>query len=316
MDLDYRVFEAPAGERLDVALAQALATSRSHAKSLIVEGYVQLDGRPQEKASLKLSGKEIISVVLPPPKPMVIEPEAIPLEIVYEDEDMAVINKPPNLTAHPTGNIRTGTVINALMGRMALAKESQFNPGDEDYRPGIVHRLDKDTSGIMVIAKHDEAHRHLTAAFKQRLTEKEYVAIAAGKVDDEVHVDAPIGRNIHVGFKMMIGGNNPKHATTQFRVLARARHPTLGHLSLIKAKPHTGRTHQIRLHLLHLGAPILGDELYSQSSTLMPRQALHAYRLTLPHPKDKQPITFMANVPLDMVEAWLKVGGAWPEELG
>lgn len=314
-ELDFKVFEAPSGERLDIALATLLDESRSFAKYLIVGGYVQLDGKPTEKPAYKLHGTEIITVFMPPPRMPAVVAEDIDLEIVYEDDDMAVINKPPQLIAHPTASIRTGTVVNALMGRIALAKEKSSNPADEEYRPGIVHRLDKDTSGVMVIAKHDEAHRNISAAFKQRITQKEYIAIGIGKMDEEVHVNAPIGRNVHHAYKMAVGGHTPKEASTRFHLLATAKHPQLGQLSLVRAKPRTGRTHQIRVHMLQIGVPIWGDELYGRASTTMPRQALHAFGLTLPHPRDKQPVSFNAPIPMDMIEAWLKVGGTWPAEL-
>lgn len=290
-----------------MAVSVALETSRSYAKELVVDGYVQLDGRPAAKPSTKLSGRETVTVLLPPPKPMMVEPEEIPLEFIYQDDDLAAIDKPPGLTAHPTPNLRTHTVVNALLGQMPLAKDKQFDPREGDYRPGIVHRLDKDTSGVMVIAKHDEAHRHISQSFKKRLTEKEYIAIAVGDLDDDIYMDGPIGRHPVHGHRMTVGGINPRPASTYFRVLARAN----GHL-LVKAKPHSGRTHQIRVHLDHLGAPILGDSHYAKASPYIGRQALHALRLTLPHPRDNHAITFMAQVPVDMVDAWLTLGGQWP----
>ncbi len=305
--MDFRVFEAPAGERLDVAISLELETSRTYAKELVNEGYVQLNGQPVAKPATKLSGAELVSVMLPPPKPMMVEPEEVDLDIIYEDDDLIAINKPPGMTAHPTASLRTGTVVNALLGRVELAKDKSFDPEAEDYRPGIVHRLDKETSGVMVIAKRDEAHRHISKSFKKRLTEKEYIAIAIGKLDDDLYMDGPIGRHPVHGRKMMVGGNNPRSATTYFRVLARANN-----YLLVRAKPHTGRTHQIRVHLAHLGAPILGDGVYGKGASYISRHALHAHRLTLPHPQDNQAITFSAQVPPDMVEAWLRVGGTWP----
>lgn len=311
MDMDIRVFEAPSDERLDVAISVALELSRSYAKDLITAGFVQLDGRPAAKASTKLSGSELVSVTIPPPKPMRVEPEALELDIIYQDQYLAAINKPPGMTAHPTASVRTGTVVNALLERIPLAKEKNFDPEGEDYRPGIVHRLDKNTSGVMVIAKSADAHRNLSAAFKKRLTEKEYIAIAVGKLDDDLYMDGPIGRHPQHGRKMTVGGSNPRSASTYFRVLAKN-----GEYLLIRAKPHTGRTHQIRVHLAHLGAPILGDNVYGKGSSLISRHALHALRLTLPHPNDNQAITFTAQVPADMVEAWQKLGGSWPPAEG
>ena len=305
--MDFRSFDAPAGERLDVAMAQALDLSRTQAKDLVDEGFVQINGRPVGKPSIKLKGSETVTVMVPPPRPMMVEAEDIPLDIIYQDQDLAAINKPPNLIAHPTATVRSGTVVNALLGRLELSKDSHFDPKEDDYRPGIVHRLDKDTSGVMVIAKNDTAHRHLSASFKKRLTEKEYVAIAVGDIEDDVQLDAPIGRHPVNRQKMTIGGTQPRSAGTYFRVLARIP----GYV-LVKAKPHSGRTHQIRVHLAHLGASVLGDETYGRPSEVIARQALHAFRLTLPHPADNQAITFTAQVPTDMLEAWLKLGGSWP----
>lgn len=305
--MDVRSFEAPGGERLDVAISMALELSRTYAKELVSEGYVTIDGRPVGKPAHKLGGHEIVSVLLPPPRPLLVEPEDIDLDIIYEDDDLAAINKPPNLVAHPTATLRSGTVVNALLGRMELSKERHQDPTDEAYRPGIVHRLDRDTSGVMVVAKTDEAHRHLAASFKKRLTEKEYVAIAVGDLEGTLHVDAPIGRHPVKRQQMTVGGEHAKAAVTVFRVVARIP----GYV-LVKARPHSGRTHQIRVHLAHVGAPVLGDAVYGRPSDVIARQALHAYRLTLPHPRDNQAITFIAQVPVDMVSAWLRLGGEWP----
>lgn len=305
--MEFRTFGAPAGERLDVAIAQALELSRTYAKELVNEGYVTVDGRPVGKAATKLTGSEIVSVILPPPKPMHVEPEELELPIIYEDSELAAINKPPGMVSHPTATLRSGTVVNALLGRMPLSKEGTQEPTAEAYRPGIVHRLDKDTSGVMVVAKTNEAHRHIANSFKKRFAEKEYVAIVVGRVDDDVTVDAPIGRHPVRRQSMTVGGENPKSATTRFRVIAETREH-----ALVKARPYTGRTHQIRVHLAHLGAPILGDEVYGRASEAIGRQALHAYRLTIPHPRDNEAVTFTAQVPPDMVAAWLKLGGGWP----
>lgn len=307
--VDVRTFEAPGGERLDVAIAQALALSRTYAKELIDEGYVTIDGRPVGKPATIVGAHELVSVLLPPPRPVRVEAEDLELVVIYQDDDLAAIDKPAGMTAHPTASVRSGTVVNALLGRMRLSKEGSMDPVDDAYRPGIVHRLDKDTSGVMVVAKHDEAHRALSAAFKKRLTEKAYVAIAVGGLPDETHVDAPVGRHPVERQRMTVGGGNAKSASTIVRALARVPGYTL-----VRALPHSGRTHQIRVHLAHLGAPILGDLVYGRPSAAIARQALHAQRLTLPHPRDHHAITFQAQVPLDMVHAWLALGGDWPVE--
>jgi 23S rRNA pseudouridine1911/1915/1917 synthase len=308
--MEVRTFDAPSGERLDVAIAQALAVSRTFAKELVSEGYVTLDGKPVGKPATKLSGNEVVSVLLPPARPVDVEPEDLDVPVLFEDEYLAVIDKPPGIVAHPTATVRTGTVVNALLGRIPLSKERFQDPADDLFRPGIVHRLDKDTSGVMVVAKTDEAHRHLANSFKRRFTEKEYVAIAVGEVADGTIVDAPIGRHPVERQRMTVGGEAPRSASTHVWALARAP----GH-TLVRAKPHTGRTHQIRVHLWHLGAPILGDEVYGKASSLIGRQALHARSLTLPHPRDNAPVTFVAPVREDIVEAWLRLGGSWPSEL-
>ncbi len=310
MDADLRTFDAPAGERLDVAISQALSVSRTLAKDLVNDGWVTLDGRPVGKPATKLAGTEVVSVLLPPPRPLDVEAEDLDVTVLYEDEYLAVIDKPPGIVAHPTATVRTGTVVNALLGRMPLSKERFQHPTDELYRPGIVHRLDKDTSGVMVVAKTDEAHRHLANSFKRRFTEKEYVAIAVGDVKDGAIVDAPIGRHPVKRQQMTVGGEAPRSASTLYWALRKAH----GH-TLVRAKPHTGRTHQIRVHLWHLGAPILGDEVYGTASQHIARQALHARSLTLPHPRDDSPVTFLAPVRPDIVAAWLELGGSWPQEL-
>ena len=144
--MDIHSFEAPAGERLDVAIAQALALSRTAAKDLVDEGHVTLDGAPVGKPATKLRGGEIVTLAIPPARPSLVEAEDLGIEVLFEDQDLAAIDKPPGVVAHPTASVRTGTVVNALLGRMALSKEDIFDPYREDYRPGIVHRLDKDTS--------------------------------------------------------------------------------------------------------------------------------------------------------------------------
>jgi 23S rRNA pseudouridine1911/1915/1917 synthase len=308
--MEERSFEASVTERLDVAIAKALELSRTYAKELVAEGFVHIDGKAVSKASTKLQGNERITVQFPPPRPSTVEAETITIDILYEDDDLVAINKPPFLIAHPTASVRTGTVVNALLGQMQLSSSNEASPDDDDYRPGIVHRLDKDTSGVMVIAKHDEAHRHLADSFKNRLAQKEYIAITIGKLSDDINLNASIGRHPVQGQKMMVGGEHARDASTHFQVLEK-----ISGYTLVRAKPLTGRTHQIRVHLAYLGSRVMGDEVYGKASKAISRQALHAFKLTLPHPKSKQLMTFTAPVPLDMVEAWLNLGGQWPKDL-
>lgn len=305
--VDVRTFYGPAGERLDVAIAQALAFSRTYAKELVTEGFVMLNGAPVGKPAHKLTGAEVINVMIPPPKPMLVEPEDLPVHIIYEDEHLAAIYKPAGIIAHPTATVREGTVVNALLGRFPLSKEKLQNPTDEVYRPGIVHRLDKDTSGVMVVAKTDEAHKQLQLAFKKRLAHKEYIALARGALDKEVHIDAPIGRHPVQRQTMTVGGENPKGASTRFRIIA-----SVGNVHLVKATPRTGRTHQIRVHLQYARAPIVGDTVYGRAAQEISRQALHAFQLTVPHPATGEAVTFTSHVPVDMVAAWEAFGGSWP----
>tara|TARA_Y100000814_G_scaffold111552_1_gene78958 strand:+ start:24102 stop:25073 length:972 start_codon:yes stop_codon:yes gene_type:complete len=308
--VDVRTFKAPEGERLDVAMAQALELSRTHAKDLVDDGFVTIDGQPVGKPATKLRGQETVSVILPPTKPMRVVPESIPLEILYQDDSLIAVNKPAGIIAHPTATVRTGTVVNALLGRFDLSKERLFDPTESDYRPGIVHRLDRHTSGVMVVAKTNSAHKHLSASFRKRLTEKEYIAVTVGTFENDIDIDAPIGRHPIRRQTMTVGGSNPKSASTAFRIVAKTQNFTL-----IRAKPHSGRTHQIRVHLQHLGTPILGDDVYGKSSTVIIRQALHAHKLSLPHPKDNLAITFVAEPPSDIIQAWIKLGGNWPPKL-
>lgn len=303
-------FEARSDERLDAAVAGQLDISRTVARDLVTQGYAQVNGVPVAKAAHRLHGGEIVSVMLPDLAPEPVRPEDIPIEVFFQDSDMLAINKPPGLTVHPTASLRSGTLVNALLGRYPLSRERKFSVTDDDFRPGIVHRLDKDTSGVMVVACNDEAHQKLAAAFKQRVTVKEYVAITDGVLPAETILDAPIGRHPVRRQQMTVGGLNPKQASSVIRLLGRA-----GDASLVQVRPHTGRTHQIRVHLQHLRTPVLGDAVYGRESDLIPRQALHAHQLIIPHPHDGQAMTFTAAVPDDMRQAWAALGGTWPEGL-
>jgi len=305
--VEFETFAAPEGERLDTAMADALGISRTLAKELVQGGYAQVNGVPAAKPASRLAGGEIVSVMMPDMELARIQAEDIPVSVFHEDADLLAVNKPPRMTVHPTASARSGTLVNALMGRYPLSRESRFSVTDEEYRPGIVHRLDRDTSGVMLVARNDEAHLALARAFKQRIAIKNYIAIAAGELGDDTRIEAPIGRHPVKRQQMTVGGLNPKQASSTVHVLGRAA----GH-SLVDIRLHTGRTHQIRVHLAHLHAPVLGDAVYGKPSPLIDRQALHAYSLIVPHPHDRQAVTFTAAVPADIRDAWLALGGTWP----
>lgn len=302
--------------RLDAVIAELSGKSRSQIAQWIAAGQVKVDGQVVTKASHKLRGAETLLVTPSAVTVETVEPEDIPLEVLHEDDALIAVNKPPGMVTHPAPGVTTGTLVNALLGRMRLPEQQGFD-GPDGYRPGIVHRLDKDTSGVIVVAKTVEAHAALAAAFKERATQKTYLAIAAGrwKADAIANVNAPIGRHPTARQRMTVGGAHPREAQTRFEALG--RHPD-GHgrtLALVRAQPRTGRTHQIRVHLAHLGSPILGDTVYGSPSTLMPRQALHAQFLTLPHPLTGQLLHLHAPAPDDLLTAWIALGGTLPTAL-
>ena len=294
------------GLRLDRALAELLPElSRSFIAKLIDDGRVSVAGRAAAKPSQRVESGQEIEVDVPPPAPSSIESQELPLTILFEDDELVVIDKPAGLVVHPAAGHRNGTLVNALLFHV---KDLSGIGGE--LRPGIVHRLDKDTSGVMVIAKHDEAHRRLTEAWGTDAVRKEYLAIVYGtpKVASGT-IDAPIGRDPRDRVKMAIVAGG-RHALTDYIVAEQLRHA-----SLLRCRFRTGRTHQIRVHLKHLGHPIIGDTLYSgpqwrgipdkklqKTLSTFPRQALHAARITLPHPRGGASLTFEAPLPVDMRE--------------
>lgn len=292
------------GVRLDQAVAEACGVSRARAQEWIAQGRVRVGERVVEKAAYRLKGEEV--VVFPQEERPLVVPEDLPIPVLYEDEDLLVLNKPPGLLTHPAPGVYTGTVVNLLLARY-FPQGAQEADRPEEVRPGIVHRLDKDTSGVLAVAKHRGALEALAQAFRDRLVMKRYLAIAEGHPREGTLV-APIGRHPVERHKMHVGGVAPRYAETDFRVLA-----TAGPYALVEARPHTGRTHQIRVHLKHLKAPILGDEVYGRKSPQIGRQALHAYELRLPHPRTGRILEFVAPVPMDMIRAWEALGGGWPE---
>ncbi len=258
------------------------------------------------KPSYRVKSGETVEVEVPEkPKEVEILPEDIPIRIIYEDEWIAVVDKPPGMMAHPIPSKTSGTLVNALLNALKDLK----GIGGE-LRPGIVHRLDKDTSGVMVVAKCDLAHRSLSEQFKDRRTKKVYVALARGRVEeDKFRVNARIGRHPVIRVKMTVREDG-REAVTDFKVLRR-----FGKVAtLLLAFPKTGRTHQIRVHLKHYGNPIMGDEVYGKAGLDrvygIERQMLHALKLGFHHPKTGEWMEFVSPLPEDFKKAILNVWSA------
>jgi 23S rRNA pseudouridine1911/1915/1917 synthase len=300
---------APEAGRLDVMISKVAGVSRALARTWLEGGAVRVNGIDAVKASLQLRGGERLQWIPPAPQPSQILPEDIPLTVLYEDEHVIAVDKPAGMLTHPAAHVHSGTLVNALLGRVPLALEGE-DFGLEGYRPGIVHRLDQDTSGVIIVAKTREALSHLGKAFADRRTKKEYMAITVGVPPLETIIDASIGRHPTVKTRMSVAGTNAKDARTEFKVLQVAPREKPTH-ALVKSRIHTGRTHQIRVHLQHLRTPILGDDVYGKPSSIIDRQALHAWRLELHHPITQELLRIEAEPPMDFVGAWLEVGGVW-----
>ena len=293
------------GARLDICLAELHPQwSRSRVRKLIDDGRVQLNGGPCKASSTVHRGDEIV-VEEPPPQPLEVEAEDIPLDILHEDGDILVLNKPAGLVIHPAAGNPSGTLVNALLHH---CRDLSGIGGVE--RPGIVHRLDKDTTGIMVVAKNDRAHLALSIAFRRHTVRKTYVAVCYGipTTADGV-VDAPIDRHPRHRQEMAVVSEG-RPARTLYEV-----EEELAGTSKLSCRPVTGRTHQIRVHMAHIGHAIVGDPLYAgrqwrnladpqaqAACRSFPRQALHAWRLAFEHPASKEPVEFEAPLPGDLLD--------------
>ena len=279
------------GERLDAFLARcAEGLSRSAAQKLIEEGAVKRNGKPGKKHD-KLNLGDVIEYEIPEAKPVDIQPTEMQLDIVYEDEDLLVINKPKGLVVHPAAGHQDDTLVNGLMH--ALGDDLSGINGE--LRPGIVHRIDKDTSGLLAVAKNDHAHIMLASQLKDHSMARTYEAIVCGSFrEDSGTVDAPIGRHPSDRKKMCVTERNSKHAVTHWEVVARYRGYTH-----IRCKLETGRTHQIRVHMAHIGHPILGDLVYGRKKPELGQdsQCLHAGALCFSHPRDGRPVMVFAELP-------------------
>jgi len=272
-----------AGTRLDAWLAANLEdTTRSAAQRLIEEGRVTVNGKAAAK-NYKVTGAETIEVSLPDPEPIDVVPQNIPLDIVYEDEDVIVVNKPKGLVVHPAPGHPDGTLVNALLYHCG---DSLSGIGGE-LRPGIVHRIDRDTSGLIIAAKNDHAHNYLAAQLQDHTLSRVYHCIVMGNLrEDSGTVDAPIGRH-HTDRKKMGVVADGRRAVTHWRVLERFQGFTY-----VECRLETGRTHQIRVHMAHTGHPILGDTVYGNKKEVpgLQGQCLHAVGLRFLHPRTEEPI--------------------------
>lgn len=282
--------------RVDRYIAQeAPDLSRSLVQKLLQEGRVTVGGQVP-KASYKVQAGDEIIVRVPSPEPTEVRPEAIPLTIVYEDADIVVVDKPAGMVVHPAHGHYTGTLVNAL-----LAHCPDLAGIGGELRPGIVHRLDKDTSGLLIVAKNDAAHRQLQSQFQARLVRKTYLALVEG-IPHAAHgvIDAPIGRDPQHRQRMAIAtsaSRSGREARTEYHIVERfAQH------ALVEAEPVTGRTHQIRIHLAFIGHPIVGDRVYGhrKQRLALPRQFLHAARIAFTLPSSGQPVEFTSPLPEDL----------------
>lgn len=282
------------GQRLDVfVVGKCPEMSRAHVQKLIEQGAVLVDG-VQRKANFKLRGTETVQVTMPEAEPISVAPEDIPLDVLYEDKDIIVINKARGMVVHPASGVNTGTLVNALLHHC-----QDLSGINGEIRPGIVHRLDKDTSGVMVCAKNDVAHVDLAEQIRLKTAHRTYWAIVHGNIKEEAGIiKGDIGRHPTDRKKMAIVRENGKPAVTHFKVLER-----FGEYTLVECQLETGRTHQIRVHMTSIGHPLVNDPKYGpkkSSPFAIEGQALHSLKLTLTHPVSREEMSFTAPIPQDM----------------
>jgi 23S rRNA pseudouridine1911/1915/1917 synthase len=287
-------------DRLDVFVARGFPDlSRARAQQLVRGGFVHVDGKPAKPSTRVMPGQRV-DLQLPPPAPAAPQPEPLPLDVLFDDADIAVVNKPAGLVVHPAAGHASGTLVNALLHHV----RGLSGIGGAE-RPGIVHRLDRGTSGVMVVAKHDRAHRALSEQFQGRTVTKEYVALVWGHPSEDLVMDRPIGRDPRHRQKMSGRARRARTAITRIITVE-----PLDGVSLVRVAIGTGRTHQIRVHLSEAGFPIVGDALYGGERRRVParlaavqrlgRPFLHAARLAFAHPADQRPMSFEAPLPDDL----------------
>jgi len=291
----YNLVADKSGARLDKYVTEHCPElSRTQFQKLIGDGYITVNDHIA-KAGLKLTVGDRLTVSLPPPTPSSLEPEAIPLNILYEDDDLLVIDKPAGLAVHPAPGHSAHTLVNAVLSHLASL------PDTGDWRrPGIVHRLDKDTSGVMLVAKNSAAHQNLSDQFKSRSVVKAYLALVKGHLTpQDGTIEAPIGRNrVHRERMAVVAEGKGRQASTQYHVVSYTDSYTL-----LEVRPQTGRTHQIRVHLAAIGYPLVGDKVYGVKSPYLSRQFLHASFLGFHLPSSGEYVEFTSELPQDLQQA-------------
>ncbi len=299
-NIELIVEPAFSGMRLDAYLREQTLFSRSRIAALMEDGALLVNGGVERKAARKTEAGMRLELNVPETKPVDIVPQDIPLDILYQDADVVLVNKPSGMVVHPAAGNESGTLVNALLYHV-----HDLSGIGGEMRPGIVHRLDKDTSGLILIAKNDAAHAALSEQFKQRTMEKHYRAVAHGSFSkEEGLIDAPIGRH-PVDRKKMAVVQNGKPSRTEWHVLEHVSGATYLDVHLL-----TGRTHQIRVHMLSIGHPLLGDKIYApnlKTSVRVPRLMLHAYSLAFTHPTTGERMTFRAPLPAAFEETLQKL---------
>lgn len=286
------VSEDSGGTRLDAYISSQIEElSRNYAQQIIESGCVSVNGKEELSKKAKVKSGDSIEIDYPEPETLNVEPQDIPIEIVYEDDDVIVVEKPRGMVVHPSPGNFDGTLVNALMYHCGDTLSSI----NGTIRPGIVHRIDKDTSGLLMIAKNNIAHESLAAQLKEHSCTREYTALVYDNIrEDELTVDRPIGRDEKNRLRRAVFGSNPKEAVTHIRVVKR-----YGKYTLIKARLETGRTHQIRVHMSYIKHPLVGDELYGPKKQTLPvkGQMLHAGVLGFLHPTTGEYMEFRSELP-------------------
>jgi 23S rRNA pseudouridine1911/1915/1917 synthase len=295
MDKAYSFVAEKGGVRLDKCVGEKCSElSRTYVQRLIADGFIKVNGTVA-KAGLRLGAGDRVDVVIPPAAPSPLLPEAMPLDILYEDDDLLVVNKPPGLAVHPAPGLRGHTLLNAILFHFPHLADIS-----ESLRPGVVHRLDKDTSGVMLVAKNSASQANLVDQFKNRAVVKVYMALVKGRLTPEDGIiEAPVGRDSRNRKRMtVVGEGRGKEARTRYHVVK-----YIGDYTLLEVILETGRTHQIRVHLKAIGYPVVGDPVYGVKSGHLSRQFLHACRLGFKLPSTGEYVEFTSGLPLDLAQA-------------